>query len=67
MSRDYVQELAACGIDWFDYVNLMECADFVLHKASCRDELGTHLDFSDEYLDELAAKVRKYMNPEDKA
>jgi hypothetical protein len=55
MSRDYVQELAACGIDWFDYVNIMECADWVLHKASCRDELGA----SDEYLDELAAKVRE--------
>jgi hypothetical protein len=66
MSRDYVQELAACGIDWSDYVTLMECADWVLHKASCRKALGTHLDFSDEYLDELAAKVRKYMNPEDK-
>jgi|LakMenEpi03Aug12_release.lakeMendotaPanAssembly.Ray.scaffolds.fasta_scaffold1877405_1 hypothetical protein len=64
MSRDYAQELAACGINRCDYITLMECADWVLHKASCRDELGTHLDFRDECLDELAAKVRNYMNLE---
>ena len=64
MSRDYAQELAACGINRCDYITLMECADWVLHKASCRDELGTHLDLRDECLDELAAKVRNYMNLE---
>ncbi len=67
MSRDYAQELAACEIDRSDYVTLMECADWVLHNARYRNALGTHLDLSDEYLDELADKVRNYMNPEDEA
>lgn len=58
-------DLAQCGIDRHVHIDLLECADWALHNRCVRDSLGTHLDYSDEWLDYLAARIRKYMNPED--
>jgi hypothetical protein len=60
----YDQEFAKCGIDGDDFITLMETADFALHNKRLRETLGSHLDLTDEYLGELAGKIRKFMNPE---
>lgn len=63
--KKYDREFAKCGIDGDDFITLMETADFALHNKRIRETLGSHLDLNDGYLDELAGKIRKFMNPEE--
>jgi hypothetical protein len=60
----YDPDFKRIGIDGDDFITLMECADFALHKKSLRQTLGSHLDLNDDYLDALAKKIRAFMNPE---
>ena len=60
----YTDEFQRIGIEGDDFLTLMECADWALHKRRYRPELSDHLDLNDEYLDGLAAKIRAFMNPE---
>lgn len=60
----YDKEFKRIGIDGDDFITLMETADHALHNKRIRETLGTHLDLNDEYLNELAAKIRAFMNPE---
>ena len=60
----YDKEFKRIGIDGDDFITLLESADYALHNKRIRETLGNHLDLNDEYLDELAAKIRSFMNPE---
>jgi hypothetical protein len=60
----YDRDFKRIGIDGDDFITLMETADFALHNKRLRETLGSHLDLTDEYLDDLAGKIRKFMNPE---
>jgi hypothetical protein len=60
----YEREFKRIGIDGDDFITLMETADYALHNKRIRETLGSHLDLNDEYLNELAAKIRAFMNPE---
>jgi hypothetical protein len=60
----YDKDFTRLGIGGDDFITLMETADFALHNKRIRETLGSHLDLNDEYLDELAAKIRAFMNPE---
>ena len=60
----YDKEFKRIGIDGDDFITLLETADYALHNKRIRETLGTHLDLNDEYLNELAAKIRAFMNPE---
>jgi hypothetical protein len=63
VSKKYVSRLAKCGIGDTEFIELMEAAWWALSKR--RQGVGTHLDLNDEYLDELEAKVHKYMNDDE--
>lgn len=60
VSKKYLSALAKCGIGDTEFIELMEAAWWALSKR--RQSVGDHLDLNDEYLDELEAKVHKYMN-----
>lgn len=60
----YDKEFKRIGIDGDDFITLLETADYALHNKRIRETLGNHLDLNDEYLNELAAKIRAFMNPE---
>jgi hypothetical protein len=60
----YDKEFKRIGIDGDDFITLMETADFALHNKRTRETLGSHLDLNEKYLDDLAAKIRAFMNPE---
>jgi hypothetical protein len=60
----YSKDFQRLGIDGDDFITLMECADHALHNKRIRESLGNHLDLNDTYLDELAGKLRAFMNPE---
>jgi hypothetical protein len=60
----YNKDFQRLGIDGDDFITLMETADFALHSKRTRETLGNHLDLNDTYLDELAGKIRAFMNPE---
>ena len=65
--KKYDREFAECGIDSDDFLTLLECADWILHKKRYRQELSDHLDLNDSYLDALAGKIHRFMNPEEDA
>ena len=60
----YAKAFQRLSIDGDDFLTLMETADHALHNKRIRETLGSHLDMNDEYLDELAAKIRSFLNPD---
>lgn len=60
---ELVGELRDAGIGRGELVELLEAASWALRPIR-RDQCGTHMDLSDEYMTELAGKLATYMNPE---
>jgi hypothetical protein len=63
ITQNTISELQDAQIEEEDLLTLFEAAHWVLHSTSVSRRFGTHADIADWYLDELKAKVHKYMNP----